>query len=197
MQILLLSRAHNTNDVPCHALILIDYLLASFSDCTHSLTPTLPTIKNSNSPIFKGDAELSATVNQFRSWVASAEALAEKYSAPPTPVDFAGAKAAVRDKELVAALEKMYAGASPAPETHEWSAEEKANKAEQIEEAKVRQAFLQDVIAETEKELAFLKANRTTRDTDASDLKEIYPDIAEEIENEIENREWFKDTVAK
>ena len=30
-----------------------------------------------------------------------------------------------------------------------------------------------------------------------SDMKEIYPDIAEEVETEIENREWFKDTLSK
>mmetsp|Transcript_22502 Transcript_22502/g.31384 ORF Transcript_22502/g.31384 Transcript_22502/m.31384 type:complete len:172 (+) Transcript_22502:57-572(+) len=150
-----------------------------------------------SSPIFKGNAELAASVNQFRSWVASAEAMAEKYSAPPAPIDFAAAKAAVRDKALVDSLEKLYASGNPPAETHAWSTEDKADKAHQIEEAKVRQAFLADVVAETEKEIAFMKATRTTRDTDASDLKESYPDLAEEIENEIENREWFKDTVAK
>ena len=53
------------------------------------------------------------------------------------------------------------------------------------------------MIEDTEKELKFMKANRTTRETLATKLVEIYPDIAEEVQQEIADREWFKDTVAK
>ena len=123
--------------------------------------------------------------------------MAEKYSAPPTPIDFARAKSAVRDKALVEALEKLYSSSSPPAQVYEWSAEDKADKAKQIEDAKGRLAFTQEMIDETEKELAFMKRTKTTRDTSASDLKENYPDLAEEIEKEIENREWFKDTLNK
>lgn len=152
---------------------------------------------NRSSAIFKGDPELNASVNNFRSWVASAEAMAEKYAAPPSDIDFASAKGAVRDKELVASLEKMYASGNPPAETHEWSSDDQADKANQIEEAKGRLAFLNDVVEETKKEIEYMKVNRTTRETDATDLKEMYPDIAEEIETELENREWFKDTIVK
>lgn len=138
-----------------------------------------------------------AAVNQFRGWVAGAEAMAEKYKSEPAPIDFAAAKKEVRDKDLVAALEKMYTSSSPPPETYEWSAEDMADKKLQIEEAKGRQAFIQETIEETAREIAFMKANRTTRDTSATELKENYPEIAEEIETELENREWFKDTIQK
>ena len=122
--------------------------------------------------------------------------MAEKYSAPPTPVDFAGAKDSVRDKSLVEGLEAFYSSTSPAAEVYEWSAEDKADKLQQIEDAKGRLAFTQEMIEETEAELAFMKENTTTRDTSVNDMKEAYPDIAEETEKEIEERKWFKDAIA-
>merc|ERR1712029_524684 len=106
-------------------------------------------------------------------------------------------KASVRDAALVSALEKMYTSSSPPSQTYEWTAEDQANKAQLIEEANERMAFTQEMIDDTQKEIAFLRVNKTTRDTSANDFKDIYPDIAEEVETEIENREWFKDTVAK
>uniref|UniRef100_A0A6S8YNK8 Uncharacterized protein n=1 Tax=Ditylum brightwellii TaxID=49249 RepID=A0A6S8YNK8_9STRA len=151
-----------------------------------------------SAPVFKGgDQELAAQVGRFRAWAGAAEAMAEKYSEPPAPIDFAAAKSSVRDKALVEALEALYTTSKPPVETHEWSAEDQADKAQQIEDAQGRLAFTQEMIEETEAELAFLRANRTTRETSGNDLKQNFPDIAEEVEKEIENREWFKDTLAK
>ena len=133
----------------------------------------------------------------FRAWTAQANALAEKYSAPPTPIDFASAKKSVRDGALVDALEKMYKSSSPPPQTHEWSKEDQETKAQLIEDAKASLAFTQEMIDDTTREIAFLRVNKTTRDMSTNDMKEVYPDIAEEVEEEIENREWFKDTLGK
>lgn len=154
-------------------------------------------IGNRSSPIFKGDAELTATVNRFRGWVASAEAMAAKYSAPPAAIDFDSTKKLVRDKQLVEALEKFYKSAKLPPKTYEWSAEEKTDKLKQIEEARSREAFTAELIEDTELEIAFLTENRTTRDTDYNMMAEAYPDLADEVENEIDNREWFKDYIIK
>ncbi|GFH51237.1 hypothetical protein CTEN210_07713 [Chaetoceros tenuissimus] len=145
---------------------------------------------------FKSNPELSAAVSSFRAWAASAESMAEKYSAAPSDIDFAGYKGAVRDQSLVDSVEAFYKASEPAAETYEWSAEDKADKMAQIEEAKGRLAFTQEMIEETEAELAFLKANRTSRETSGSDIKEAYPDIAEETEKELEERKWFKDAIA-
>ena len=123
--------------------------------------------------------------------------MAEKYSTPPSPIDFAAAKKSVRDVALIDALEQLYKTAKPPVETHEWSAEDKADKETQIEEARSRLAFNMEMIEDTEREIEFAKKYRTTRDTSALDLAEAYPDIAEEIDGEITRREWFKDTVAK
>jgi len=150
-----------------------------------------------SSPVFKGDTELSAMVAGFRAWTAQADSMAEKYSGPPSAIDFASAKKSVRDKSLVESLEKMYKSSSPPPLTYEWSAEEQTAKSQMIEDAKEELAFTQEMIEDTEKEIAFLRVNKTTRDMSCSDMKEVYPDIANEIEGEIERREWFKDTVSK
>ena len=91
----------------------------------------------------------------------------------------------------------MYKSNKPPSETYEWSAEDQADKAKQIEDAKGRQAFTQEMIEDTEKELVFMRQNRLSRDMSVGDMKEIYPDIADEVETEIENREWFKDTLSK
>merc|ERR1719253_123674 len=140
--------------------------------------------------VFKGDHELSAMVGGFRAWTAQADAMAEKYSAPPTAIDFATSKKSVRDVALVEALEKMYTSSSPPAQTYEWSTADQANKAELIEEAKAGLAFTQEMIEDTEKEIAYMRTHKTSRDTSVSDLKEVYPDIADEVETEIENREW-------
>jgi hypothetical protein len=52
----------------------------------------------------------------------------------------------------------------------------------------------QELLPVLEAELAFQKNNRTTSDTTVFDMKVNYPVIHEEIEDEIERREWFKDT---
>jgi hypothetical protein len=123
--------------------------------------------------------------------------MAEKYNAPPAAIDFASAKSSVRDTELIEALEALYASGAPPSENFAWSAEDKADKSAQIAEAKAQLAFTGEMIADTEKEIAFMKANRTTRQTSATELAEAYPDVAEEIEDELDRREWFKDTIAK
>jgi hypothetical protein len=131
----------------------------------------------------------------FRAWTAKAETMAEKYSAPPAPIDFAAAKKSVRDVSLVEGLEALYLSSSPPPIKYEWSVEDQATKAQLIEDAKAGLAFTQEMIEDCEREIAYLQLNKTSRDTSVSDLKEIYPDIADEVETEIENREWFKDTL--
>ena len=122
--------------------------------------------------------------------------MAEKYSSPPTPIDFTSSKSTVRDKALIENFEQFYKSATPQSEVYEWSAEDKADKLSQIEEAKGRLAFTLEMIEETEAELEFMKNNRVGRDTTMSDMKEAYPDIADETEKELEERKWFKDAIA-
>mmetsp|Transcript_11254 Transcript_11254/g.22989 ORF Transcript_11254/g.22989 Transcript_11254/m.22989 type:complete len:92 (-) Transcript_11254:1027-1302(-) len=91
----------------------------------------------------------------------------------------------------------MYKSNKPPAETYEWSAEDQADKAKQIEDAKGRLAFTQEMIEDAEKELVYMRQHRLNREMSVGDMKEVYPDIADEIETEIEKREWFKDTLSK
>mmetsp|Transcript_5950 Transcript_5950/g.5677 ORF Transcript_5950/g.5677 Transcript_5950/m.5677 type:complete len:169 (+) Transcript_5950:66-572(+) len=149
-----------------------------------------------SSPHFRSNPELSSAVSAFRAWASSAEAMADKYSSAPAAIDFAAHKSVVRDMSIIEDLEAFYASAKPAPEVYEWSSDDKTDKERQIEEAKGRLAFTQEMIADTETELEFMKANRTTRDTSGTDIMESYPDIAEETEKELEERKWFKDAIS-
>jgi len=146
-------------------------------------------------PIFKSDSEMTAKINQFRAWIASADSMAEKYSGPPSPIDFAAAKAKVKATDLVENLEKFYSTASPPAETYVWSEEDKAEKSALIEAAKLDRAKAMEDVAYYKERVAILKSNRTTRDTTAAQMREIYPEIAAAIDKEIDNREWFKDVV--
>jgi hypothetical protein len=138
-------------------------------------------------------APIVSNVNAFRSWVATADAKADKYKSAPAPVDFAGAKKTIRDQALVAELESFYKSAKVPAETYEWDAEDKAFKEQHLAQVKEQAAFYAELKADLAKEINFQKATRTTEDTTVYDLMCNNPTIHEEIEDEIENREWFKD----
>lgn len=72
----------------------------------------------------------------FRAWTAQADTMADKYSAAPSPIDFATAKKSIRDKALVDGLEQFAKSFTPPAETYEWSEDDKASKLQLIEDAK-------------------------------------------------------------
>ena len=153
------------------------------------------------SPVFKSSPEVVSQLTQFRAWAASAEMQAEKYAAAPSAIDFSSAKSKIRDAALVGKLESFYTNAISSglikPEVHEWPEEDKAMRLAQIEDAKKTVAETNEMIAKAEEEMAFLQSNKTTRDTSAGDWKKIYPEIADEVEQELVDREWFKDNIVK
>ena len=138
-------------------------------------------------------APIAANVNQFRAWVATADAQADKYKAAPGAIDFAGAKSNVRDKELVDMFENFYKSAKVPAETHEWDADDQKAKVEHFAQVKEQAAFYAELKEDLLQEIEFQKSTRTTEDTTIYDLMCNNPTIHEEIEDEIENREWFKD----
>jgi len=148
------------------------------------------------SPMWKASPEVAAKANAFRSWVNSVDALAEKYSSDPVPVDFKSDKAsAIRAQDLLASLEDFYKSTTLPAETHAWDAADKAAKEAMIAEAEQDQADTRALIAELEELAALRKANRTSRETSVSDIYKMYPEIEEEVEKEIDERKWFKDAV--
>lgn len=122
------------------------------------------------------------------------ESLYEKFRSPPPPIDFAAAKQKVRDQELIGMLESFYKANQPPPETYAMPEAEKVtaeqNMAYLTELDKVQKEFLPLL----EKELEFQQTNRTTRETSYFEFQMNYPLIHEEVEDELERREWYKDS---
>lgn len=120
--------------------------------------------------------------------------MAEKYNKPPAPLDFKDAKKKLRDQQLVDNLEKFYKTASPPPEVYTPPEGAKEERAKYLDMFRESEAFDQELKVGVQAELDFMKDNRTTKDTTIHDFKMNYPVIHEEVEDEIEAREWFKDT---
>jgi len=138
-------------------------------------------------------APIVQNVNQFRAWVATADAQAEKYKSKPAAMDFKSAKEAVRDKELVGMIESFYTSAEIPPEVHVWDKEDHDNKLAHFEQVKEQAAVYAELKEDLLKEVEFQKSTKTTADTTVYDLMCNNPTIHEEIEDEIERRQWFKD----
>lgn len=122
------------------------------------------------------------------------DSMFNKYQKAPAPIDFSSAKKAVRDKELVDSLEAFYKASEPPAEVHVMPAEDKVKSDENIAYLTELNAFHKEFIPVIEKEIEFQQANRTSADTTLFDMQVNYPLIHEEIEDELERREWFKDT---
>lgn len=148
-----------------------------------------------NADVWKA-APIVQNVSKFRSWVATADTQAEKYSAPPGPIDFKSVKKSVRDTELIDFMESFYKTAEVPPETHEWDPTDKEFKLAHFDQVKEQAAVYAELKEDTVKEIEFLKSTKTTEDTTILDLMCNNPTIHEEIEDEIENREWFKDVLS-
>ena len=138
--------------------------------------------------------EVAAGYNKLKTWVATADALSEKYNAPPGPVDFGSAKSKVRDVELVGMLDSFYKANTPPPEVHTIPESE-------IKTAEETRAYLtelntlhQEMLPVLDAEIEFYETVRTSVDTTIHDMRCNYPSIHEEIEDQLERREWFKDT---
>lgn len=144
--------------------------------------------------VWSASPEVAAKFNSFKAWVSMTDATHEKFNKAPAAVDFTDAKKKVRDQELVANLEAFYKSASIPVESHVMPPQEKTKSEENIALLKQVDALNKEFIPVLEKEIAFLKNNRTNSETTLFDMQVNYPLIHEEIENELENREWFKDT---
>jgi hypothetical protein len=122
------------------------------------------------------------------------DAMYEKYQAPPAPIDFGATKKTVRDVALVDMLEAFYKTSQPPAEKYEMPPEEITDSEETIVYLKELDKLNKELLPVIEKEIAFYETTRTNENTTMYDVKINYPLIHEEIEDELERREWFKDT---
>lgn len=158
------------------------------TDFTHNL----PVLFLRSADVWKA-APIAHNVNNFRAWVATADAEAEKYKHYPSAIDFKGTKEAVRDKEFVDMIESFYVAAELAPEVHEWDKADHDYKLAHFDQVKEQAAVYAELKEDLMKEIEFQKKTKMTANTTVYDLMCNNPTIHEEIEDEIERREWFKD----
>jgi ATP synthase D chain, mitochondrial (ATP5H) len=137
---------------------------------------------------------VTAGYNKLRAWVSMSESMYEKYKAPPAPIDFATTKKSVRDGALVDQLESFYKASKPPAEKYEMPPEETTKSDETIAFLKEADKLNKELLPVIEKEIDFYGSTRTTVETTFYDAMVNYPSIHEEIEDELERREWFKDT---
>ena len=145
-------------------------------------------------PVWTSSPDVAAGYNKLRAWVGTAEAMAEKYKEPPATIDFNKSKQSVRDKDLISSLESFYKATQPPPETYEMPATEVQDSVETIAYLKELDTLNKEFLPIVEGEIEFYESARTTADTTVFDMRVNYPLIHEEIEDELERREWFKDT---
>jgi len=143
------------------------------------------------------DPAARAGLGQLRSTLDQLKREAEEAATADTSVNFAkyrDALASKQSKEVVQALEKEFKSVQ-LPKFVDDSADEvkvameklTATAKDQMEKSKARAKELEDHIA-------MLEANRTTRDTTMEDALSTYPDIRKEIESELKNEQYLKDT---
>ena len=138
--------------------------------------------------------EMAAGYNSLKAWVESSEAMAEEYKQLPPPIEVEAAKKKVRDKGLVDELASFYTANRAPAEQHVMPEWERIRFQEDLAYFKELDAMQKEMAPVLQKEIEFVKETRTNEDTTVLDVRVNYPTIHEEIEDEIERREWRKDT---
>lgn len=160
----------------------------------HVTQPILSITGIRSRPVWTADPESAVRNNKIRSWVASADAMYEKYSSPPAPIDFGKAKTTIRDKGLIEGLESFYKTAQLPVESQTMPESEIIYAEQRIKYLGELHELHKEYIPVIEAEIDFQQKNFTTAETTLFDMEVNYPLIHEEIEDELEKREWFKDT---
>eukprot|EP00953_Heterococcus_sp_UTEX-ZZ885_P020416 11424-Heterococcus_DN1.PRE.1 len=149
--------------------------------------------------ILNGPVRPHPNVALLRSQVAKVNANVALYSQPPAPIDWAAYKSKMRDPLYVELMQKQLAGME-----YDTKSVEDVSALYNVQEVEANWAqMLKELSAEYEEsaaELVFLdedlakrKRTRTTLDTTVADLLKEYPELEEEIDDEIANHDWEKD----
>ena len=73
-------------------------------------------------------------------------------------------------------------------------ADHKSQLAAELAKAKDVQEESRQAIVKLKERIALLESKKTTTETTAQDILDLYPEIEEEIDEEIHNHQWMKDT---
>eukprot|EP00944_MAST-04C_sp_MAST-4C-sp1_P011397 g11397.t1 len=136
-------------------------------------------------------------VNRLRDLYDEINAAAKAYEGEPAPIDFAQYRKDIQASNIVDEFEVSTPYNSIVyPEiqlSEETIAEMNASMDKILADASVMREESVSRLAELESMIAEAEANKTTRDTTIDDVLARHPHIAKEIDDEIENHQWWKD----
>lgn len=124
------------------------------------------------------------------------EGLANKYATPPAPLDFTKYKESIQyNRDLVEQLEKFYQVnvTKLALPTESLSEETKMEDSAFLQEVQDASSKYAELIQMWEQEIALLEQNKVSPTTTLADLYEVYPEIAEELEDDMDDFNLIKD----
>lgn len=119
-----------------------------------------------------------------------------KFDKAPAPIDFDSYKKKLKfTSPAVAALEKIYKSTALPKYTAELPTLEAKRRASLLEVAKSVVGNVNKDLDALNKQLDSFETSRITRDTSVGEMKTRFPHIAKEVEAEIKNHQWLKDSV--
>ncbi|TDH70181.1 hypothetical protein CCR75_008669 [Bremia lactucae] len=154
------------------------------------------------------DPRARAALDSLRDAHGQMAAEARMYVKEPEPIDFDYYRSVIKNKELVDAMEANYksisfpvitpeeldisAKSDELPEELRLNEQEVVDKLfsqlnEKVADSKARIEELKELIG-------LMEETRTTLDTTMDEMTAMYPEVEEEIDDEIANLEWEKDT---
>ncbi|KAF1336558.1 Syntaxin-like protein, partial [Globisporangium splendens] len=144
------------------------------------------------------DPRARAALDSLRNVHGEIQAEAREYLKEPEAIDFDYYRSVIKNKDLVNALEENYksiAFPTITPEeldTSEINEKETVDQLfaqlnEKVDDSKKRIVELQELIG-------LMEETRTTLDTTVDEIAAMYPEVSEEIDDEIANYDWEKDT---
>ncbi|TMW69444.1 hypothetical protein Poli38472_001600 [Pythium oligandrum] len=152
------------------------------------------------------DPRARAALDSLRNLHGEIQNEARQFVNEPEAIDFEYYRSVIKNKDLVNAMEENYKNivfptitpedldkvSADAPEALRLNEQETIDQLfaqlnEKVEDSKKRIVELQEVVA-------LLEQTRTTLDTTMDEVAAMYPEVGEEIDDEIANFEWEKDT---
>ncbi len=146
-------------------------------------------------PVWKHPVVLSAMSAQSAR-LGEVQSLATQYAAPPTALDFTKYKDSIKtNRDLVEQLEKFYKAniTTVALAKESLSPEEKLEDEAFLQEVQTVSAQYAELIQMWEKEITLLEENKVSKTTTLAQLYEVYPEIAEELEDDMDDFNLIKD----
>jgi len=141
-------------------------------------------------------ADVKRSVNLLRGKANEIASNAGKYGKPPAAVDFGAYKKKLKfTAAAVDTLEKAYKGKSLPQFTAALPAFEAKKRALLLSVVKSTVAAAQADLDGLNGQLKAFEDGRITTDTSVGELRSRFPTIAKEIEKEIKEHQWAKDTL--